>query len=192
MSNKLSLHDFFGMLIPGCLLVLVLVEKYQNVSLLFNVKDNNIFASSLLILTFGYCIGLVWHMFVDFISKPFRPISLYIYYIISNREESEFNAIPGVNLKDRYYYAYEYVQQYSKSTAIKFVEGQVLLMRNLSLPFALWLCIKLEITQWLCIVILLGLFSVIFMVLRQMTIYRLVFEEYFYLKEVNENHKQKG
>lgn len=188
MSNKLSLHDFLGMLIPGCLLVLVALTKCDKVNSLLCVDGNN-FASSLLFLTFGYCVGLVWHMLVDWISKPFRSISLYIYYIKSKREESEYNVIPGVDLADRYFYAYEYVQQFSKSTAIKFVESQVLLIRNLSLPFALWFCMKLEISQWICIVLLFGLVSVIIMLLRQMTIYRLVFEEYFYLKSVNDNSK---
>ena len=190
MSNKLSLHDFLGMLIPGCLLVLVLVAwaKCDKVNSLLCVEGNN-FASSLLFLTLGYCVGLAWHMLVDWISKPFRPFTLYVYYITSKREESEYNVIPGVDLTDRYYYAYEYVQQFSKSTAIKFVEGQVLLIRNLSLPFALWFCMKLGISQWIGIVILFGFVSVLLMLLRQMTIYRLVFEEYFYLKSVNDNSK---
>ena len=186
MTNKLSLHDFFGMLIPGCFWVLIYVHTGKNL----NILIENQFFKTLVYLTIGYSVGLVWHMIIDYLSKLFRPISLYIHYVFGPLTDEQYREIPGVDLKDRYYYAYEYVQQYSKNYGIKFVEGQVLLIRNLSLPFAILLTNYIDFNHPAGIIILVCSASVLLMLLRQMTIYRLVYEEYFYLKKVHDTTNQ--
>lgn len=180
MMKKLSLHDFLGMLIPGCFWVLIYVHNCGELKMSLDNQG----LKTVVYLTIGYSVGLVWHMLIDYISKPFRSISLKVHYVLGTVTDEQYSEIPGVDLKDRYYYAYEYVQQYSKSSAIKFVEGQVLLLRNLSLPLAVLLTCYIDFNYAKGFVISICFISIVFMLLRQMTIYRLVFEEYFYLKKV--------
>ena len=186
MKNKLSLHDFLGMLIPGCFWILVFLQwKFPNYSFIDN-QYIKIFA----FLSIGYFIGLIWHMIAEFLFQPFLSISLHFFYGLGVIAEKQYWNIDGDNIKDKYYYAYEYVQQNSKNVAIKFVEGQVLLLRNYSLPLAIWLKFCFNIEHASLFIISMCVISIILMFIRQMTVYRLIFEELVYLKKIKYNNEQ--
>jgi hypothetical protein len=203
LSSKITAYDFFAMLIPGLLILILLGNFSGNLPFNCEIATNVWFIIFFLILS--YLIGLLWNKLSEFIFCKFRNCEYFIkqqydkikleYGKTSSKEISEE---VDKDIKHKYYKAYYSLMKKNCLNNIPVLEAQVAFIRNLLIliPFyiitfihcdnAIYTFIKSQLhnTLGLVILLLIMLASMFYLLFQlQNKIYYLVWEGNKYLTE---------
>lgn len=183
MTSKLTLYDFFCILISGYLI-------------LYPFMDNKLcdYSKSLPFFILAYLVGLVYHKIIEFLYSPLRNCQ----YMIS---KGKYRAVRSFvnhcktsisNQDVDYYEAYYYLMRKDCLYVIPVLEAQVALIKTvfpILILYTIYLSancsiINMEDDLRLFIVITLGILIVTLpcvWYIIQVNVYRFVFEGYFFI-----------
>ena len=194
MTSKLTLYDFFCILISGYLI-------------LFPFMDNELcdFCKSLPFFILAYLVGIVYHKIIEYLFSPLRNCQGMIEKGKDMAIKSFVNHCkePMSNQDIDYYEAYYYLMRKNCLYIIPVLEAQVALIKSIY-PIIVFYLIYLSancsvinmeddlrlfivITLWILIVMLPWVWYKI-----QLKVYQFVFEGYFFIQESikKENEKE--
>jgi hypothetical protein len=211
LSSKLTMYDFFAMVIPG-LLILLLFRCIVGCYLSLNCEMVNNGWFIVFVLIFSYLIGLLWNKFMELFFCKFRNCNFFIKqqynkFALDYKKESgkEINGIDK-NFKHEYYKAYYFLMEKNCLNSIPVLEAQVALVRNLIVLILFYIIIfihcdnviyhyvksQLHNTFGLAILLLIIFIGMICLLFKiQDKIYYLIWEGYEYIK-CNEDHFNNG
>ena len=194
MSSKLTLYDFFCILISGYLIILPFIIN--------EICDVNI---SLPFFILAYLVGIVYHNIMELIWKPLRNCKCLIEKGRDIAKDSFNNHCDTVILNPNvdYYEAYYYLMRKNCLYVIPVLEAQVALIKSvfpILVLYTIYLSancaiINMEDDLRLFIVITLGILIVTLpcvWYIIQVKVYRFVFEGYFYIQHSIKKENEKN
>lgn len=209
LTSKLSLYDALGMMLPGCMWLWCGKIIFSNCSWSIVLQAKNIIDkwschygeawNVVVFLAAGYIVGLLaenvigefWRQFIT--NRPSWVTSVYKRKIAKEDYRNIQNA-KGTTEQEKYYYAYEYVRQYSNRYSIDIVETQVAMLRNTRWPASILVGLLVgKAATCCCFGILAGLLIWFIMygfaLLRLQKVYEMVFDSYEFLIDVENSKK---
>lgn len=201
-DSRFSLYDLLSMFFPGCF-ILWLIFTWTDVAVYamrFSYMDSEINKVIACFIS-AYLIGVMWDMIFGNLWRKATDWfnNKYLREIEKEKSKDDFkyiDSIPGDSLDNKYHYARWYVRQYDMHYTINVVESQISLLRNMALPFALWMgMIAHQCSQNYCCLVLVTIvvFSfVIFMAFRrQKRMIKLILGNYHNLKKIKNDESLK-
>lgn len=191
------------MIIPGAFVLIVISDRLLNVSFEEVASKDIAFLIYFILFTLAYLIGLINNKIADLIFNSWfrnnwysiccgynssHKIKLLLGLIIHRIriEEQEKRKLLRV-----YYKAYYYVTYHPINSSIGVMEQQVAFIRNMLIPILLFLVID-RFQESLCVMIILLVVIALFftMVAIKNKIYQRVWEDYEYLRRLEEQNKR--
>lgn len=196
-DSNFSLYDLVSMFFPGCFILWLLItwsplgEWAATLPYMSSIANSGIafFVSA-------YLVGVVWNMLVGWAWRYIVRMREKTWIKSADSNDKFLSAIPGTSNGERFRYAWWYVRQHDHHYTINVVESQVSLLRNMTIPFSLWVgTIVFQHSQNVCCFILVSvlLIAVLFCAAlrRQFRLINLVLNNYNHLKEVEPQDGQK-
>lgn len=209
LTSKFSLYDILSMILPGCLWLWcgkiifsgcdwAIVKEAQKIIENWSDSHDKIWIVAVF-LAAGYIVGLLaeimigefWRQFIA--NRPCWVASVYDRKI-KNEEYCNIQNAKGTTAQERYYFAYEYVRQNGKISAISIVESQIAMLRNTRWPISILVGLLIgQAANCCCCGILAGLvvWSIMFAfaLLRIQKEYEMVFDSYEFIIDVENSRK---
>lgn len=194
MISKLSLYDFFCILIAGYLTLYPFVDCYY-----FEWRKD-----LLPLFLLSYLVGLVYHKIVEYFTSPLRN-NKYMIEIGKSVAQKNFKENKHIDIpenSDCYDDAYYYLMRYNCLYVIPILEAQVALIKNMyPLLIIYTICLSANSSflgiNGSCCIVLATIFAILIFTLPfvwyriQIKIYQFVWEGYYYIKDSIKNENVK-
>jgi len=209
--SKFTFFDIMAMLIPGGVII-AMITLSLDYKLNCNTEDNiNTILGITYIFALCYLVGLVHNTIMDYIGNKIlsRNSPKRIYAALKKFQDKNYCYLKELtkdiiklkdeqHILDKYYEAYYYVERHSNNNHIHIIETQVIFIRNMLLPLSLLFFFHFdEFSNELgtsnpdikCVFIIGTISLFLPLISRQKKIYKLVWEDYEFLKRLENNEK---
>lgn len=209
--SKFTFFDIMAMLIPGGVII-AMIALSLGYKLSCNTEDN---INTILVITYifvlCYLVGLVHNTIMDYIGNKihFRNNPRRIYTTLKKFQDRDYSYLKELtkdiikskeeqHILDKYYEAYYYVERHSNNNHIHIIETQVIFIRNMLLPLFLLFLFHFDAfsddiginNPYIKCPFIIGTISLFLpLISRQKKIYELVWEDYEFLKRLENNEK---
>lgn len=202
LTSKLSMYDFFAILLPGFLILLLLACLFcWNCNATSGISVDVYFLT--VVVTLSYLVGIVYHKFIEYIYGKFgwrnkeNCIKMQLARLDADWDNQLLQLEGETNLKEKYYEAYYFLMEKNCLNSILVLEAQFVLLRNmipLLIIYAAMICscktLSCYVSSFACypctIIVFLFLLAALLIYIVcciQKKIYYLVWEGYYFMKK---------
>ena len=190
-TSRFSIYDLIAMVFPGCFIIWCLMtytDVYNLINQLPYMESPVNYAVAYFVT--AYMLGLIWNMINGYLwRKPmgWRKGSMIKSIMLDKGvyTPEELAAKTDKEVCREHERMYAYVRQNDKAYTLNVVEGQISLLRNMAIPFSLWVTtiFKPNLHTCCCVALCIVVCVIIYLfaVRRQYRMYSLIIDGYIRL-----------